>query len=231
MITPFPHFPFSHIRDYRKKPQFSQERLITIVDLATEERNKISDLVGYVSVLDALIRLPKGVYWSADDRYFLTLNGYMDGVEAYCDFHQGSNLYLREFIIFALSENATKQDRWDARGVVAHELGHLSPLNHRHKLIARTKSVDSSTSRRAAHDRKEGAFEDKLARKARNLDLEEEADCYSYAFLVPVTELNGTESFNDISAWYDVSPELAYNAAMLAKDYQRATFLRDAKQK
>jgi hypothetical protein len=58
---------------------------------------------------------------------------------------------------------------------------------------------------RAAHNKDPGNREDSLALRARNLDLEEEADCFQYACLVPVTELDGSLSIMQLSDQYDVT--------------------------
>jgi hypothetical protein len=64
--------------------------------------------------------------------------------------------------------------------------------------------------------------EDKFNLRTRNHDLEQEADYFGYALLVPIRWVDGTMSICDISSIFDVSNAVAYEAALLAKDYHRS---------
>ena len=230
MRVPFPRSPYSNIRDDRSRRTMTRERLIQVVDRAEECRSKIADLIGQACMADALQRLlPPKAFWTADDVLFDVNGGSMSGVQAFCDFADGTMMVLRERIWVNLFNDYETALRQDSRETIAHEFGHVLLKSHKRKLAARAKNSGFSTDKRAAFDQNEnwnGSFE---TSKARNLDLEEEANCFAFALLEPVKTLDGKLTINEVGGLYDVSTRVAYEAALLAKDYHRATFIRNAR--
>lgn len=230
MSIRIPRFPYCDLRDDRPRREMAHKRLTEICDTAAVYRRRFCDLFG---VFDALLAvqhgLPDGVYFIPDDRHFIAERGFMKGVEAFCDFSKEPIVFMREYIWDDLhGERTGCAKRRHAFEVIAHELGHVHLPSHKRKLNARAKKASLSMVR-AAHNKDPGNREDSLALRARNLDLEEEADCFQYACLVPVTELDGSLSIMQLSDQYDVTKRTAYEAAMLAKDYRRALFLEQLK--
>lgn len=226
MSVRIPKFPYSNLRDDRPRRRMGDERVIEICEVAAAFRRPYCDLLGVFDALLALQRgLPTGVHFMPDDKQFIS----MEGVEAFCDFSGATVVFMREtiWIDLHIGKHGCAKRR-HAFEVIAHELGHLRLPSHKRKLNARARKATLSMVR-AAHNNYPGNREDPLALKARNLDLEEEADCFQYACLVPVTELDGSLSITQLSHQYDVTKRTAYEAAMLAKDYQRALFLEQLK--
>lgn len=230
MTISLPVFPYADLRDARSKRIGSRQSLVEVVEHATGLRKLSQDLSSFVCVLDLLQRhLPPNTSWKADDRHFKTPNGYMDRIEAYCDFSGPTELRIREFVwddLFSRTPNCSR--RQNARETIAHEFGHLRIPGHKRKVLARSRRSGFTTSQRAARDRGLDDLADISQFSERNLDLEEEADWFAYALLVPVTYLDGKQTIKELSQLYDVSERVAYHAALLSKDYHRSKFVLEA---
>lgn len=153
MRVPFPKSPYSEIRDARPTRIMPRERIIQIVDRADEYRSKIVDLTGLACMSDALQRLlPPKAYWTADDMLFDVNGGSMTGIQAFCDFADGTMMVLRERVWANLFNDSEAMLRQDSRETIAHEFGHVLLKSHKRKLAARARSSGFSTDKRAAFD-------------------------------------------------------------------------------
>lgn len=227
MLQPFPKLPYHRLRDDRPKRISGHKTLVGIVDSASELRAKVSCVDDPVCLLSILqFEFPKLGNWTADNRHFLDLNGNpIDGrLEAFCDFSNGREMFLREWVFEALVEGHSVhgEDFFKASESLGHEFGHVFTPNHRSKISARTRGTDGRTNKRVAHNRAVDRAKDWLRVNVENADLEEEADMFCYALHVPVAKLRESPNLKQVAEKYNINSEMAHQCALLTKDYYRA---------
>lgn len=225
--------PYMELRDDRHSSLIKRARKRSIIERASDFSAEGADLLGVVDALDFLQRrfpLDKAD-WQPNEQVFIDYHGNQICADAFWDFSRKKpRLYMRESVFSGLfSEVPRCENRRKSKNTIFHEFGHLRLTSHRRKINARARKSGLETSKRAAQSTAQVDWTDPIVIKARNLDLEEEANCFSYAAQVPVTKLDGSLSVVQISEEFDVTLEVAYNAALLAKDYQRAKLLNKIK--
>ncbi len=227
MLQPFPTLPYQGLRDDRPKRISDHNTLVEIVDSASELRSRVSCSDAPVCLSSILqFELPKYGNWTADDRHFLDLQGKpIDGsLEAFCDFREGREIFLREWVFEAIVEGhaAHGEDFFRASESLGHEFGHVFRQNHKLRIAARNRGCEGSTNKRVAHNRGVDRAKDWSKVNTENADLEEEADMFCYALHVPVSKLRKSPEILEVSEKYNINSEMAHQCALLAKDYYRA---------
>ncbi|WP_420557872.1 hypothetical protein [Roseovarius sp.] len=227
LLQSFPKLPYHRIRDDRPKRISDHKTLVGIVDSATELRAKVSYVDDPVCLLSILqFEFPKLGNWTADDRHFLDLEGRPvdKRLEAFCDFRKGREVFLREWVFEAIVEGYAVHGEafFKASESLGHEFGHVFTQNHKSKIAARNRGCEGSTNKRVAHNRVVDRAKDWLKVNTENADLEEEADIFCYALHVPVAKLRDSPNLKQVAEKYNINSEMAYQCALLAKDYYRA---------
>lgn len=169
---------------------------------------------------------PEKASWTPDDRHFLDANGKpLDpSLEAFCDFEHGREMFLREWVFCSVVNGRECNPQIFDKGSesLGHEFGHIFLSDHKSRIAARNRGTSGGTSKRAAHNRKADRSKTWLKANRENADLEEEADMFGYALHVAIQELRDEPSLQDIETKFNVNRHMAYQSALLARDYFRA---------
>lgn len=155
--------------------------------------------------------------WSVSENYFSEMPV---EIRAICDFSSGSHIYLRPEILDALT-SAKGETYQNAAKVICHEVGHACIPAHKNRVV-KWNNCGVQMSHAVAFG---NSYSNEFQRELKK--TEDEADIFMLALLVPIRELDGSLSLEQLARRYNVCIQTAYEADLLCKDYNRQEMLKN----
>lgn len=218
-------------RDDRPKLRTRPLRVKKLIDHALAVSSAARDMNGKLETSILFDAIMHKVVPAFDGKFCdLPFVGMSQDVQAFFDASRGNHVRIRschEVSIYGDAVNG--EERRSSKNILTHDLGH--PLSgHRETLIKRNPRVATGTHMRLAHNARALRGRADWVRGYSGVlhgDLEEEADIVMLALQVPITQLDEflelpvNRAVPLIQEKYDVCDWVAYNAALLNKDYRR----------